>query len=51
MDDDLEFRFRAVARKKFGDKKGSLKEAIKEAAEMWLAVNEPLLDEKNVHVR
>ncbi len=51
MDDDLERRFRATARKKFGDKKGSLKEAIKEAVEMWIAATEPLLDEKNVHVR
>ncbi len=51
MDDELESRFRAAARKKFGDKKGNLKEAIKESVEMWLAANEPLLDKKNVQVR
>jgi len=35
IDDALEKRFRECARKKFGDKKGSLKEAFEEAAKDW----------------
>lgn len=51
IDDKLEAEFREAARNKFGDKKGSLKKAFKEAVEMWIAATEPLLDEKNVQVR
>ncbi len=48
MDDDLETRFRAAARKKFGDKKGTLKKAIKESVEMWIAAQKMLQREKNI---
>ncbi len=51
IDDKLEAEFREAARKKFGDKKGSLKKAFKEAVEMWIAANKPLQDEKNIQVR
>jgi hypothetical protein len=47
IDDKLEADFRETARAKFGDKKGSLKEAFEEAVKMWLAANKPLLDKKN----
>ncbi len=50
IDDELEGEFREAARKKFGDKQGSLKKAFEEAVEMWIAANKPLLDEKNIQV-
>ena len=48
IDDDLEAQFRAAARKKFGDKQGSLKKAFEEAVKMWLAAQKMLQREKNV---
>jgi len=36
IDNELEAKLRAAARKKFGDKKGSLKKAFEEAVEMWV---------------
>lgn len=41
IDDELEAKLRAAARKKFGDKKGSLKKAFEEAVKMWIEKNPP----------
>ena len=36
IDNELEAKLRAAARKKFGDKKGSLKKAFEEAVQLWI---------------
>ena len=40
INNNVEQRFRIMANKKFGMKKGCLSKAVEEALEMWLANNE-----------
>ena len=43
INNDIEKRFRIMAGKKFGVKKGCLSQAMEEALEMWLANNQEQL--------
>lgn len=39
IDDDVEYRFREMARKHFGTRFGAIKKAVEEALEDWMKKN------------